>query len=472
MKLRAFLTIAGIVIAIGAFVAMLSFGAGAHQRITTEFEELGLFHTMTVQPAEEGAGDAEEEPLPIDEAAVERFAALPGVRLAYPFESFSAEAALGDTTLIVEAQSLPVAATETPLFSRLAAGAPFRGDESSQVLVTEELLGRIDEIEAEEVIGRPLVLTVHKVSLDSAIVRVLNDSDGAVGEALARVQPDSLFEREYRWRLIREALRGAAERFVDGIWNGREVVRETLTVCGVVRGSDRRGLRPRPILLPKGVARRLGERSIPTDPTAILTVLSSGGIDGLLGGAAEGAFPRVTLDLDPRANHDALTDSIETMGYRAYSYAQQFDEIRRVFLFFEAGLAAVGLIALVTASLGIMNTLIMSVTERRREIGVLKSLGADEGEIRNLFLAESAMIGAVGSFFGLLLGWAVARIASLVIQEFMRREGVPPLDLFATPPWLVLLALVVGIGVSLVAGSLPARRAARVDPVEALRGES
>ena len=113
----------------------------------------------------------------------------------------------------------------------------------------------------------------------------------------------------------------------------------------------------------------------------------------------------------------------------------------------------------------------MSINERRREIGVLKSLGADDIHIRGLFLVESGVIGFAGTVGGILLGWGITRVVSVVARFYMRKENLPEVELFALPAWLILIALALGVGVSMLAGYYPAARAARVDPVQALRND-
>ena len=81
------------------------------------------------------------------------------------------------------------------------------------------------------------------------------------------------------------------------------------------------------------------------------------------------------------------------------------------------------------------------------------------------------MIGLVGSILGILVGWIITRVASKVAQMFMAKEGIHGFDPFALPIWLIVAALALGLSVSLIAGHYPASRAARVDPVEALRNE-
>jgi putative ABC transport system permease protein len=81
------------------------------------------------------------------------------------------------------------------------------------------------------------------------------------------------------------------------------------------------------------------------------------------------------------------------------------------------------------------------------------------------------MIGLIGAFWGIVVGWSISRIASFIARSFMENEGVTPFELFSVPFWLVLVSLSFGLVVALVAGYYPANRAAKIDPVAALRNE-
>jgi len=123
-----------------------------------------------------------------------------------------------------------------------------------------------------------------------------------------------------------------------------------------------------------------------------------------------------------------------------------------------AALAGIAAISLSVAGIGIMNVMLVSVSERTREIGLLKALGATRGQILSVFLVEAAMISAAGGVAGLALSFAVTRTAAMFYPQF-------PFD---PPAWAVAAALAVSAAVGLVFGALPARRAARLDPVAAL----
>ncbi|MBI4294238.1 MAG: ABC transporter permease [Betaproteobacteria bacterium] len=123
--------------------------------------------------------------------------------------------------------------------------------------------------------------------------------------------------------------------------------------------------------------------------------------------------------------------------------------------------AAIGGISLVVGGVGILTILTIAVAERTAEIGLLRAIGATQQRIMLLFLGEAALLAAVGGAAGLLFGWAIA--AAL-------RLGLPALPVHT--PWsYAVLAELVAVGVGLAAGVLPARRAAQLDPLEALRSE-
>ncbi|MBU0742182.1 ABC transporter permease [bacterium] len=132
-----------------------------------------------------------------------------------------------------------------------------------------------------------------------------------------------------------------------------------------------------------------------------------------------------------------------------------FNQIFRVLTLTLAGIAAV---SLAVAGIGIMNVMLVSVSERTPEVGLLKALGAQRGQIVTLFLAEAALISTAGGLLGLCAGWGASRLLQAVVPE-----------LPASPPaWAVASALAVSVSVGLLFGGLPARRAAGLDPVNAL----
>src|SRR5207247_10236454 len=117
-------------------------------------------------------------------------------------------------------------------------------------------------------------------------------------------------------------------------------------------------------------------------------------------------------------------------------------------------------VGLLVGGIGVMAVMMISVTERTREIGIRKAVGATRRDILQQFLVEAATLTGLGGMAGVAVGLAIGRLANV----WMNIDAVPPLD-------LTLLAVFISVGIGIAFGLLPARRAARLDPIEALRYE-
>jgi ABC-type antimicrobial peptide transport system permease subunit len=158
------------------------------------------------------------------------------------------------------------------------------------------------------------------------------------------------------------------------------------------------------------------------------------------------------------------------MGLGSFSIVDRIDEIRTFFLIMNAVLGLLGGISLLVASFGIANTMIMSILERTREIGIMKAIGAEDREIKLIFFVEAAVLGFIGGVIGVLMATGLTILANSLAYRFaLKPQGASFINFFALPPWLWLGAILFAILVAIVAALYPASRAAKIDPVKALR---
>jgi putative ABC transport system permease protein len=167
-----------------------------------------------------------------------------------------------------------------------------------------------------------------------------------------------------------------------------------------------------------------------------------------------------------------IVEELQDRGFEVESLRLLLDNINRAMVVLQTMLGSIGALALLVASIGIANTMVMAVYERTREIGILKALGASPGDIRILFVTESAFIGLVGGVAGTIVGWLLGLGLNRLILAAMEWQEVPVRGtFFVVSGWLVILALAFATVVGLLSGLYPAARAARLDPIEALRYE-
>lgn len=438
-KLRTFLTTFGVVIGIGALVSMFSFGKGVQKNVTERFKELELFNYISVSTSSlESHADPDQQPSAEDEYLAPKFIAgfnprvlddafirqvtqIKGVESAFPEVRFPAMIRFKGKEEFSLIQVLPADVCQSGL-KKLRAGEPYASDDANCLIISDSLLGRMRIKNPQDAIGQEI--EVSTLTFDLSLFNPANIASFMQADKL----PFS--SRSYTFTVV-----GVAERMGFG---------------GVMPlRSD--------VFIPPGPSLRMEKISL----TSIWDFFQSPG--------QTKGYSTVTVKLSSVKYIEPVKKQIQDLGFKTFALLDQLEEMKKAFIFMDMFLFAVGMIAIVVASLGIINTMVMSILERYKEIGIMKAVGASNRDVKKIFFFESGVIGFFGGVFGLALGWAVSLLINRVANYFLARQGVPYVDYFSFPWWLCLGAVVFSILVSLVAGIYPTMRAARVDPVVALR---
>lgn len=198
-------------------------------------------------------------------------------------------------------------------------------------------------------------------------------------------------------------------------------------------------------------------------------------------GSSTGASKKETFSYDQilvlsdNLNHTMeLTEQIKQLGLNAYSSADYITQMQQTQNMLQMVLAGIGGVSLLVAAIGITNTMVMSIYERTREIGIMKVIGCYLKDIRTMFLTEAGIIGFFGGLFGVGLSYAVSAVlnwtassGSGILGGILGGMGTG-MKLSVIPWWLALLAIAFAIFVALVSGFFPARRAMRLSALEAM----
>lgn len=181
------------------------------------------------------------------------------------------------------------------------------------------------------------------------------------------------------------------------------------------------------------------------------------------------------IHVDTMENVMPVLEQLKEDGIQVYSPLEQMDEMNMVFLAIKVGLIFIGAIAVIIASIGIFNTMTMAVTERTREIGVLKAIGATPALIQRLFLMESLLIGVIGTAIAIIISYAISIAGNLlapVLFEQVLNNGEPINFKFTfslITPSLLIIATSISLFVALLSGWRPARKATKIEVVKALQ---
>lgn len=499
-KLRSTLTLLGVVFGTFVLVASLSLGRGVQDTLVREYSRHAELRSIQVHPGYGGTGNVPEEELRVEgqvngerqqrlrDALAERWqrrhATGPHVRLTpQRIDELRQLDHVESVRPIVEiygravrgkhAEDALITAADfgnDRLRSRLVAGRlPAPGEDHSAVL-TESLLyllGFHSDAEVEHALGQKvrleyrvggrspnLLLVLLRADTSSVGLEEEKVLDKALAQLPAAITRMDLTDEE-KAAMKKLLARPPKQPYRQG---PEMMIAEEYVVAGVLRAAN------------------ADERKHDYRWNVAGVFLNQSAAEDLALRAPQHrdlGFDSVVVTADRLENVKAVNKAIEDTGLRTFSVMERVERERFIYLLVFGAMTCIAVIALVVAALGIMNTMLIGVLERTREIGVLKAVGGRDSHVLLMFLVEGALVGLVGGLLGLLLSWLASFPGDAWVRSMVNRQLTLELreSLFAFPWWLVAGAPLFATLVTTLASVLPARRASRINPVEALRHE-
>jgi putative ABC transport system permease protein len=430
--LRNSLTTLGVAVGVASLVAMLSLGVGLQQLASSRLNKSGLFDSIFVTAKTNlrgpGAGPpatraASPKARPLDEDARAELNKLPDVIEVYPQIRFFTEVRFDGKPFATVVAGMPESSKLSGSFDGMQ-GSFFSSANADEAILQIEFAKELNA-QTKDLIGKDLVLRyAERQSLASESGGTAQNSGGF-----------SVVPKEKHLRIIGIVETEPASGF-GGFGSGRLLI--PLPVAETLRAAQVNDLRD------------VLRGSSPSDKPA---------------------YASLSVRVKSPSLVDATEKKIKDLGFSAFSLLDASKSLRIFFSVFDLLLGIFGSLALAVATLGIVNTLVMAILERRREIGVLKALGAADGDVKQLFFVEAGVMGLAGGGLGVLLGWLIGQALTFATNVYLKRQDLPGVQISSVPLWLIAGAIGFAILVSLIAGLYPASRAAKLNPVDALRYE-
>ena len=511
-KVRTGLTLIGVTVGACALAFSVALGLGLRAFIVNEFQGRDEFWRIRVHVGEvvPGASDippekiavhgtmSDERRARIQEALTKKYldetvhkppvllssdklaaiGALPGVKDVRTVRSASGRAWLGERS----APGFAVAGRLDALSDRLIAGRLPQRDDAAEVVLSEFALyelGIRDDAQIEALLGQPIQVDVGGVqnaqpmALARALTGRLPGDDLSRTQAMALAKLTEQLPRSLDKFDLSAADRAALQMLLDRKPepnamrrpDSGKFVSGEFRVVGAIRiltKEDRKKTDPL-----SSWEFRQGEIFLPHE--------SGERLFKQLPWLKDQGHYSAEVWVAPGGDLTGTVNEIEAMGFETMSALKWFGAAKKEVTLIAAGLNLFALVALFVAGIGITNTLVTSVVERTREIGILKAVGATRGQILGLFLTEGAAIGLFGSLLGLVAarllvipadGWVHREIEGQMQGQKMLTETI-----FIFPWWLWACAMGFAVLVTTAAAYYPARRAANIDPILALKYE-
>ena len=428
-KVRTILTVLGVVIGVASIVVMVSLGLGLSRSLMAQYESYGSLTQITVN--EPWDDSSSEEVKRLDQELIDEILAMEHVESVYPMLRTQALAKYGSYVGYLQLQGLPKKYFED-LNIKVGEGHLPGNDEKLTFFYGCEVLQNFYNPKGNGMGGPP------DIDLMRDPIFVIFDMDAYYGSG----SPDENGQTKPPPKKYLIETCGVEEKPGEDQWSQYG----WYTFCDIDQ-------------LMQELKKIFKNKVIPGQPQTKTGKPYK-----------EIFYSQLLVNVDSMDNVVALQKSLTDMGYDAYSQAEWVESEQKTMGYIQAVLGGIGAVSLFVAAIGITNTMMMSIYERTKEIGVMKVLGCDLRNIRSLFLMEAGFIGFIGGVIGLILSFILSVIINKVAanaNEYMATSG----GISYIPIWLVLLSLVFAVMVGMVAGFFPARRAMRLSPLAAIRNE-
>lgn len=449
-KLRSFLTILGVVIGTASIVTMISLGLGLQQSLYEEAENNGGLTTISVSGAQVGdshsyymGSSAEESEKYISDKTVEELSKLNHVVMTSPYYQLSAVLLKGNYEGYVEVYGATEEALEAKNLKLASGGLPPETGNKVELVYGNGLLTSFYEKGSNK--GYYETGELPDINLEKDTMFLVLDTD-----AYYSGQNDA-------------STTGETEGIEDTVTVKKPVDKIAVKASGVIEGSvDEYNSYYYSALcnidvLKAMLKKQYGSQIIPGQPTT-------------KGGKAykEFYYTGAEVKVDDVDNVDVVANVIREMGYSTSTNQEYLDSMKSQFVIVQAVLGGIGAVSLLVAAIGIANTMMMSVYERTKEIGIMKVLGCSLKNIKRMFLYEAAGVGLIGGIIGCILSYILSFIINSIVSN-IPEMGVARISYI--PLWLVLIAMGFSMLVGVIAGLMPALRAMRLSPLAAIRSE-
>lgn len=459
-KLRTVLTLLGVVIGTTSIIVMISLGVGMKQSIDSQLKEMGSLNIITVSKRydyqKQNDNNNKKKTLLNDEA-VEAFSQIPGVDAASPVKSISVMLRRGKYYAYARVTGIKreLMALQNP---QLAEGEIFNEDERYSFLIGGEIPYQFRDPKARSR-GEGMYDDVYggyygggeepkrpEPKVNVMTEPLLLNPDTRYGE------PDVSYEdRQTIPRPTKISISGLLR---SGNWNTDYSIYTSLETVDKIQ-KDYEKWKKKMRQRNPDQQQQQPDVSKPTDKR-------------------KQEYEQVQLFVGDTKKILEIQATIRKMGYDASSMIQMVEELNKFTNIAQMVLGGIGGVSLIVAAIGISNTMVMSIYERTKEIGVMKVIGASLEDIQGMFLTEAALIGLIGGIIGLIFSTGGSMVLNFLTKGmnlfgFGGSGEAPPLSVI--PIWLYLLGMIFTTAVGLISGYLPARRAMKLSVLRALRNE-